>query len=133
MKTWYYEKFNPQTGEYKRCPVNDLDGSVTGRVVIDVKTWFDEHPDERIARGWIKHINGDIGSVEYDRQTQYLVKSVRVIDDYTVEDVYNVLDKSEDMMLMEELAEGVNGMVMFQGSAFTVGGGVYMTGGPYDE
>lgn len=133
MANWYYEKYNPEAGEVKRCPVNDLDGSVTGKIVIDVKTWFDEHPDERIARGWIKHMHGDIGSVEYDRQTQYLVKSVRVIDEYTVEDVYMVMDKTEDMLLMEELAEGVNGMMMFEATGFTVGGGVFMTGGPYDE
>lgn len=122
-KNWYYEKYNPETGEVKRCPLNDLRGSITGRVVIDVPTWFDEHPDERIARGWVKHIMGSIGDLEYNPQTQYLITTTQVIDEYTVKDVYIVMDKSEDQMMMEEMLEGISPFLPNQSS-----GGVWISG-----
>ena len=35
--------------------------------------------------------------------TQYLVQSVDIIDEYTVEDHYHVMDKSEEQMRLSEL------------------------------
>lgn len=116
--TYEYEKLD-ENMEVQYCPQNDYDGSVTGHIVMNVKAWFDEHPEERIRRGWIKHIHNDEKEVaDYDPQTQYLVTSVNAIDDYTVEDVYHVLDKSEDMMLLEEMLESL-GWTMRDKSGFT--------------
>ena len=40
--------------------------------------------------------------MEYDPQTQYLTKSLKRIDDHTIEDEYTVSDKSEEMLLFDE-------------------------------
>lgn len=118
MVTYEYEKLD-ENMEVKYCPQNDYDGSVTGHIVMNVKAWFDEHPDERIRRGWIKHIHHEKDDIDYDPQTQYLVQSVNTIDDYTIEDEYHVLDKSEDMMLLEEMLESLGWPVSNSRSGFT--------------
>ena len=116
--TWDYEKLD-ENYKIKHAPSNDYDGSVTGRIVFNVAAWFDENPAERIRLGWIKHIHPDTKSVEYNRQSQYLVKSIRQIDEYTVEDVYHVMDKSEEMMRLEELT---NREVLDSGGLLFIGG-----------
>lgn len=104
---WSYEKIDEEY-RLRHCPMNDTDGAITGKIVINLPAWFDENPEERIRLGWIKHIsytNDEIKEkVQYDPQTQYLIKSTRAIDEYTVEDDYHVIDKSEEMMLFEDLA-----------------------------
>ena len=105
---WYYERLKKDgTVEKVRDQVNDTDGSITGRVVIGVKAWFDENPEERIRHGWTKHISFDKEEVEerwpHNSQSQYLVKGFVQVDDYTVEDVFYVMDKSEEQMLLEEI------------------------------
>ena len=104
-KIWGYEKFDEEKGKIKYCPLNDLDGKETGRIIYGLKAWLDENPEERIRLGWVKHIRLEKPSkaVEYNHQTQYLVTTTRQIDDYTVEDEYHVMDKSEEMMRLEEL------------------------------
>lgn len=103
-RNWRYEKID-EDGKLKHCPMNDYDGKVTGRIVFGVAFWFDENPDERIARGWVKHITHKIKdlNLDYDPVTQYLVQSVDIIDEYTVEDHYHVMDKSEEQMRLSEL------------------------------
>ena len=102
---WYYEKLD-ENGKIKRAPMNDFDGKITGRIVFGVKQWFDENPEERKARGWIKHITKRTKDIEYNRQTQYLIQEVRTIDEYTVEDVYHIVDKSEEQMRLAETNDG---------------------------
>ena len=108
---WTYERLLAD-GTVQHCPAVDADGSVTGHVVINVKAWFDEHPEECKRLGWTKHISHDYDEVremiDYDPQTQILVTSARQLDAWTVEDVYHVLDKSEEMMRMEALLETAN-------------------------
>lgn len=99
---WHYEKLD-ENGKIKYAPTNDYDGSVTGHIVFGVSTWFDEHPEERIRLGWTKHIHKETKDIEYNRRTQYLVKSILQIDEYTVEDEYHVMDLSEEMMRLREL------------------------------
>lgn len=122
-KTWWeYEKLD-ENGDMKTLPPHDLDGAITGRKILNLKSWMDENPEERIRLGYIKHIHPREDSVEYNRQTQYLVQSLRQIDDYTVEDVYHVLDKSEDQMALEEMLESaVPGVTTIGG--FTFFGGI---------
>lgn len=107
--TWTYEKLDE---DYKIKTVsdymNDTDGKITGHLVINVKAWFDENPEERIRLGWIKHIHPPADAVEYNSQSQYLVTSVQPIDEYTVTDVYYVMDKSEEQMRLEELMAGIS-------------------------
>lgn len=102
---WLYEKLQ-EDGKIKTIAGNhnDFDGKITGHIVFGVKEWFDENPDERIRLGWTKHIkhNPEKYGIEYNKQTQYLEKTVRQIDAYTCEDVYAVKDKTEDMMRREE-------------------------------
>ena len=76
--------------------------------MLNLKEWMDENPEERKRLGWIKLIRVDTKEIEYNRQTQYLQHYYRKIDEYTIKDEYEVLDKSEEMMLLEELSEGVN-------------------------
>lgn len=99
---WSYQKFD-ENYEIKYCPVNDLDGSITGKIVIGLKQWFDENPEERIRLGWIKCIEGDRESVEYNKQSQYLVSVPKQIDPYTIQEEFRIIDKSEEQMLLEEL------------------------------
>lgn len=99
---WYYEKLN-EKGKLKQAPTNDYDGKITGHIVFGVARWFDENPEERIRLGWVKHITHKTKDIEYDRATQYLVKQVKTVDEHTVEDVYHVMNKSEEQMRLEEL------------------------------
>lgn len=99
----HYEKLD-ENGDIKYLPVNDDKGEVTGRFIIGLKEYFDENPEERIRLGWTKHIEHDPKElVGYDPQTMYVVRSVRQIDEHTVEDVYHTVEKSEEMLLFEEM------------------------------
>ena len=102
---WSYEKLD-ENGKIKFCPINDYDGKITGHIVFNVKAWFDENPDERKRLGWVKHIHHETKEIEYNKRTQYLRKSTKQIDEYTVEDVWHIMDKSEEMMRLEELTRG---------------------------
>ena len=109
---WTYEKLD-ENGNIRYCPANDTDGSITGHVVMNVKAWFDENPDERIRLGWIKHLHCENTAeiqekCPYDPQTQYLIHSTRQIDEYTVEDAFYAIDKTEEMMLLEEMLQTMN-------------------------
>ena len=104
---WYYERLKEDgTKETVYENKNDFDGKITGKIVFGVKAWFDENPEERKRRGWVKHIVHSTKDVEYNRQTQYLVPSVKTIDEFTVEDEYHILDKSEEQMRLNELNGG---------------------------
>ena len=116
---WYYERLDEE-GNIKRCPQNDDKGKITGKFIINLPAYFDENPKERIKLGWIKHIEHYSKEVEYDHQSQYLQKSVKQIDDFTVEDEYTVFDKTEEMLLLEEMLEcvdwgGTGGRIVFVG------------------
>jgi len=102
-----YEKFD-ENGKVTYCPGNDYDGSITGHIVMNVKAWFDENPEERKRLGWIKHIHHSTKDVEYNHATQRIVWSAKKIDDYTIEDEYHIVDKSEEMLRLEELLEALN-------------------------
>lgn len=99
---WTYQKLD-ENGKIKYAPTNDFDGKVTGHIVFGVPAWFDEHPEERKRLGWIKHIKHETKDIEYNKRTQYLINAVKQIDEYTVEDDWHIMDKSEEMMRLEEL------------------------------
>lgn len=102
-----YEKID-ENGKTIYCPLNDYDGSVTGHIVFGVKAWFDENPEERKRLGWIKHIVHGTSEVDYDSQTQYLAMTTNTIDEYTVEDEYHVMTKSEEMLALEDMLEAMH-------------------------
>lgn len=111
---WRYEKLNDDytvktVGSYT-C---DTDGTITGKYVINVKAYFDENPEEARRLGWIKHITHSSKEIDeicpHNKQTQYIVISTRQVDEYTIEDTYYALDKSEEMMLLEEMLEHIYG------------------------
>lgn len=104
-ETWEYEKLD-ENNKIKFCPLNDYDGKITGHIVFGVKAWFDENPEERKRLGWVKHIHHETKDIEYNRGTQYLKRSLKQIDEYTVEDEWHIMDKSEEMMRLEELTRG---------------------------
>lgn len=101
---WRYEKYDK---EFKQiaCPTHDTDGSLTGKVIINLPVWFDENPEERIRLGWIKHYYYDFDELEkmYDRQTQFVVQAAKMVDEYTIRDEITVFDKTEDMLAYEEI------------------------------
>lgn len=109
-----YEKYDEEKQRMEQVShfKNDVDGSITGHIVMDVFAWFDENPEERKRLGWIKHIyydkTEDTG-VEFNRQTQFSVITQKEIDEYTVEDVYHVVDKSEEQLLFEQMLSIANG------------------------
>lgn len=101
-RKYFYERYKEDyTSE--SCPQDDKDGKITGKFVLNVPAYFDENPEERKRLGWIKHITHDTKEIDYNHQTQFLVKSVRQIDEFTVEDVYNILTKSEEQLAFEEM------------------------------
>ena len=104
---WHYEKLG-EDGKIQSVHINknDFDGKITGKIVFGVKEYFDENPAERIRLGWIKHITHSIKDIDYNHQTQHLIKEVRTIDEYTVEDVYHIADKSEEQMRLNEVHSG---------------------------
>lgn len=118
---YYYEKYDMESDERKYCPMNDENGEITGKCIIGLKEWFDENPEERKRLGWVKHItHRPTELIGYDSQTMYALKSVRQIDEYTIEDVYHLVEKSEEMMLFEEMygalqESGVVGGIQFFG------------------
>ena len=126
MPNHHYERLDE---DYKviRCPTYDYDGKYTGKIIINLPAYFDENPEERIRLGWMKHITYTGEEIRemysWDPQSQYLTKSVRQVDEHTVEDVYHVLDKSEEMMLMEELGIVTDAMTV---GAITFFGGEEM-------
>ena len=100
-RNWYYERL--KDGKREIAPINDPDGKITGRHVFGLKAWFDENPEERKRLGWVKHITHKQKDVEYDHATQYLENSLKVVDDYTVEDDWKVMDMSEEQLRLAEL------------------------------
>lgn len=120
---WQYDKLQ-EDGKVKTIGsdfINDPDGKTTGHIVMNVKAWFDENPAERIRLGWTKHITHDPEEVEYNHQTQFLTKVVKQVDEYTIEDEFFVLDKSEEQLAFEEMlavAEGGASGITFIGGDF---------------
>lgn len=104
--TYRYEKLVDgklkTVGEY----TIDHDKSITGKFIINVKAYFDENPAERIRLGWTKHIHPD-PSLIYDKQTHYVVVLPKQIDEFTIEDEYHALPKSEEMFELEEMLESL--------------------------
>lgn len=104
MEKYSYIKL--EDGKIKYLPSQDPNGEIlVGRHMLNLKEWMDENPEERKRLGWIKHIHQDIKEIEYDKQTQYLQRYAEWIDPYTIEDKYIILDKAEEMMLLEEMLE----------------------------
>lgn len=102
----YYEYVRMrEDGEVERARIDDLQGVITGHRVYNLKAWFDEHPDERKRLGWIKYEHPDAKDegVEYDPQTQILMRNPVMIDEWTIKDELYVVDKSEEFLLFEEM------------------------------
>ena len=122
--TWDYEKLDE---EGKKITVTnytiDSKKEYTGQFVFNVKAWFDEHPDEWVARGWTKHIHYETKEIKqkwpHNAQTQILVKGINRVDEHTIEDVYYVIDKSEEMMRLQEMLGAVDSW--FDGGGVTLG------------
>ena len=110
-----YEKLDEN---YRRqyCPLNDYDGSITGtgKCIIGLKAWFDENPEERKRLGWIKHYyyeNVDEMREDYPEfvpAQHYAVQYTEEIDEYTVKDSYRIIEKTDEMLELEEMLESMN-------------------------
>ena len=113
-----YEKYDAETGKVEYCPQDDKDGKVTGKYILNLSKWFDENPEERKKLGWIKHIEHTPDEMlDYDPQTEFIVKSIKTVDEYTIEDVLHIMTKSEDQLAFEEMLA-----VASWGDSTTVGG-----------
>lgn len=107
MASWYYERMGEDL-KIESCPRDDKDGKITGKIVLNVPAYFDENPEERKRLGWVKHITyspDEINEKWPHTQSQYLIASTKQVDEWTVEDDYHVMDKSEEQMLFEERLE----------------------------
>ena len=102
---WCYEKLD-EKGRVKTAPMNDADAKITGRHVFGLKAWFDENPEERKRLGWIKHIRHSTKDIEYDHATQYLINVPKRLDEWTIEDEWRIMEKSEEQMRLSELGYG---------------------------
>lgn len=106
---WVYEKLD-ENGQVKTLPANDSKGEITGKFIIGLPEYFDEHPEERKRLGWIKHIRHNVNEINYNKQTQYLRRTVIQIDEYTIEDAYEIFDKTEELLLLEEELDSIGYM-----------------------
>ena len=110
-----YIKFD-EDGSRRYCPLNDYDGKIsgTGKCIIGLKAWFDENPEKRIELGWIKHFycekTSEIKELlpDYDPIKHYIIKTEERVDDYTLKDTFHLIEKSEQMLELEELLETMN-------------------------
>ena len=118
MKEYSYIKL--EDGKIKNLPSHDPNGEIlVGRHMMNLKEWMDENPEERKRLGWIKRIHVDTREIEYNKQTQYLQWSYKQIDEFTIEDVCEVIDKTEEMLLLEEINEAIGhtgGGIVFVGA-----------------
>ena len=107
---WRYERLD-ENGKYQYCPANDPTGEVTGHIVINVKAWFDENPEERKRLGWVKHLYYESNEEfladypDFDPALQYAVCGTRIIDEWTIADAYDIMDKTDDMKELEAMFE----------------------------
>lgn len=110
---WRYEKLD-EDGKMHYCPANDATGEVTGHIVINVKAWFDENPEERKRLGWIKHFYYNdheefkADYPDFDPALQYAIPGMTIIDEYTIKDTYDIIDKPDEMKELEEMLEVMN-------------------------
>ena len=106
-----------EDGKVKVCPQNDYEGKITGKIVFNIPAYFDENPEERKRLGWILHrqlTRKEIKArVEWDERSQVVVTTPKWVDEWTVEDEPHVMDKSEEMMLREELSTTSSGYANF--------------------
>ena len=108
---WRYERLKADgTVETVSEGMNDANGRITGKHIINVKAWLDENPEEAIRGGWTKHLYyGDFDEIDlefpYNRQTEVRIRAVERVDAHTVRDIYHVIPKSESMMALEEMLE----------------------------
>lgn len=110
-----YEKLD-ENGRKQFCPINDYDGTIsgTGNCIIGLKFWFDENPEARKQLGWVKHLYyKDMNEIledvpDYDPVLHYLSLSTENIDEYTIKDRYRLVNKTEEMLEMEEMLETMN-------------------------
>ena len=101
-RNYRYEKYTDDD-KIITCPIDDKDRTITGKYILNVIAYFDENPEERKRLGWIKHYYSDPSEIDYNPKSQFLVTSTEAIDEYTVKDVYNVLNKSEEQLAFEEM------------------------------
>lgn len=109
---WCYEKLND---DGKTITVGtwtiDSKREYTGQYVVNVKAWFDEHDGYWQEHGWTKHIVWEDKEIKkkwpHNAQTQILIKEVKRVDAHTVEDDYHIVDKSEEMMRLQEMLDVV--------------------------
>lgn len=103
-ENYEYEKYDAEKGKVITCPMDDKDKKITGKCILNLPKWFDENPEERKRLGWIKHIRHTSDEIlDFDPQTEFVVKSVKTVDEHTVEDVLHVMQKSEDQLAFEEM------------------------------
>ncbi len=110
-----YERID-ENNKLQYCPLNDYDGSIskTGNCIIGLKMWFDENPEIRKSLGWVKHWYYENAKEvkeavpEYDPTQHYLVPSTKMIDEYTAQDEYHIIPKTDEMMELEEMLETMN-------------------------
>ena len=121
-RDYYYERYNTEKNEIERCPIDDKDGKITGKCILNVIAYFDENPEIRKALGWIKHITKDTRDIEYNHQTQYLTHMVVQVDEHTVRDEYSVMDKAPEMLRLEELQGGRGYYFAHESGSFIIGG-----------
>lgn len=123
-----YEKLDTN-GKIKHLPHNDFTGDHTGgKIVINLQAWMDENEDFRKAAGWIRHeyyeksqdIYDSLGT-DFDPATQYLIRTVSKVDDYTVRDIYHAIPKTEQMAELEEMLTLIDGWELIAGAVLEVG------------
>lgn len=102
---WQYERLK-EDGSIQIISsdfTNDTDRKITGKIVMNVKAYFDENPDEWKRLGFTRHILHQPKEIEFNPQTQFVVMSTKQVDEYTIEDTLFVIDKSEEQLAFEEM------------------------------
>lgn len=97
MNTWYKRIVN---GKLEIAPTNDLDGKLSGKPVIGFQAWLEENPEEAKRIGFVKVVDHE---EDYDHNRFYTIERHEEHDDGSIHIFYDLHEKTEEMILLNEL------------------------------
>lgn len=93
-----------EDGEMEYLPKNDNNGEITGKIIVDLKSYFDENPELWKQLGWFKIIEPEYEKLDFDKQTERYDIATKRIDEFTFERYPVFRKKTEYELMCEEVS-----------------------------